>query len=148
MGGASLMVQSDLLLAHWVATWLGRPFVWGETDCNQLCLSWLDELTGGRRARDFRGRYRDRAEAIAFQIEFGQDLAGVLDDAGGREVQPRFAQTGDFLLTAEPGEPWLRGHVHLLRRALSSVEGRGVLAIPTSLLRVEKVVRVPCRPRS
>lgn len=91
----------DVALATWAGDQLGRPFVWGETDCVTLCFAGLERVAG--HAVVAVPKYTTEAEArqlVPFGGRLGQQMAIL-----GYQVQPTFAQSGDVVvLPASDGE--------------------------------------------
>lgn len=111
----------------------GKPFKWGQTDCNVLALQCLDILTGMTRphfALIAQGRYSTEAGALAFATTYPMSLGRILAMAGAQEVKGD-CQPGDFILVQREGEPWLRAHICLNdSMCASSTPEHGIIIIP------------------
>jgi hypothetical protein len=84
----------DVLLAEWAAAQVGRPFVWGETDCVSLTCAGLAVVLG----RPFFPKPAYSSEAAAKQLvpfggRLGQQLALL-----GRRVPELMAQSADVVV--------------------------------------------------
>jgi hypothetical protein len=136
-------------VAGWADGMRGRPWAWGECDCNTVVLSWLDVLTLGDYLALALRRYSDEASARAYAESCGHSLESLARAAGGVAVVAGFQQPGDIILVALDGEPWQRGHVCVGTRALSALPDIGVVQVPLGLIpALRTILRVPCRPRS
>lgn len=113
----------------------GKPFAWGERDCNTLVLQCLDILTGCRPhfALIAFKRYATEAGAYAFQVDYPQTIDDVLRQAGAVDVEGDL-QAGDFLLVQRDGEPWLRSHVCLGEKFVTVSQDLGVVILPIQML--------------
>jgi hypothetical protein len=129
----------------------GRPFVWGQRDCNTLALQCLDILTGMTRPRFAliaQGRYHTEAGAHAFASTYPMTLDRVLRMAGAQEVSGGAPRAGDFLLVRRDGEPWLRAHVALNGMHCMTVDiEHGVTIFPVSWIGAYTTMRLPCLER-
>ena len=112
---------------------LGTPFAYGQTDCPMVCLMMHDAITGKREADIHRGRWSDRKTGLAYVTETGNSLEAVLRRLGGQDVQPGFQQPGDFILTIT-ADGWVRGHVCLGLRTISSDRDNGVSLYDTQAI--------------
>jgi len=93
-------------------------FVWGVNDCNILCLSWLDILTGANTVDLLKGKYKTALGAAKYQVKYGQRLIEGIKAHGGVEIEPGFQQEGDFIISH--GKKWDCGHICLGKYLLSA----------------------------
>lgn len=84
----------DYKLIEWVNTQLGKPYIWGKTDCGSLVRKGLNIVFGKDKFNDIPSW---DSEEICRKI--WDDLGGV-DNAflslGARKIKGTFAQTGDI----------------------------------------------------
>ncbi|MCP4545953.1 MAG: hypothetical protein GY835_05745 [bacterium] len=121
---------------------LGKPFKWGQLDCNILALRWLDLLTGSEELAAIVGRYSTKAEAARFAAESDRTLVEILLEHEVEFVEPGFQQPGDFLVTHVEGEPWHRAHICTGHQVLSVDIETGGRLIPLSDLVECSIYRV------
>jgi len=136
-------LSSERLLGRFARSWIGRPFVWGETDCSILALAWVDTIIGEDRfVRQVLGRYDSPETAAAFSASFGKSLADLLLDAGFTPAPAGVTPTGSIILVAS--EDYTRAHVCLNQKILSADETDGVVVVPRRLIpRDREVFRCP-----
>lgn len=83
----------DYKLIEWVNTQLGKPYIWGETDCGTLVRTGLNIVYGDDKFNNI--TFWDSEETCR---KIWDDLGGV-DKAflnfGARKIKGTFAQTGD-----------------------------------------------------
>lgn len=112
---------------------IGTPFDYGQTDCPMVCLLMADAMTGSNEAEVHRGQWHDRKSGLAYVARTGNSLEAVLRRLGGVDVCIGFQQPGDFILTINP-EGWVRGHVCLGERCISSDRDSGVTLYDTAVI--------------
>jgi len=118
------MTEADLI--RWVRAEIGRPFVWGETNCVALAVRCLDAQGGTdilpRHARHMSTERR----ALAWTRKHGvAGLLQILRAEGLAPVAPAFAQTGDVLL-GETADGQIAAHIVVHDRLLSALPEVGV----------------------
>ena len=90
-------------LAAFVERARHRPFQWGVNDCALLAAAWVLEAAGEDFAAPFRGRYEDKAVAVALLAARGGLEAVVTAALGAPLAVPALARRGDVVMveTAE-----------------------------------------------
>lgn len=107
----------------WVQAQRGKPYEWGECDCNTLVLDYLDFRSGDCLSSLIRGKYSDEDSAAVFCEEFGRTLEDLIKAAGCKQVKRNFQQVGDILLVKSPSKPWHQAHICLGSTCLSVEPG-------------------------
>lgn len=116
------------------------PFTWGENDCCLFAADAIQSFTGVDLADDFRGKYIDKASALAAIASVAQGKT--IQDAAAycatkhslQELpQPLFAQRGDLVLVEEAGD-LIAGIVHL--------NGRHVVVVGEAGLKRQSITNV------
>lgn len=127
-------------IAHWqtalhnrATALLGTPFAYGQSDCPMVCFELYDAMTGADLAGTYRGQWSDRMGAMRYVRKHDTDLLRALEAQGCTPVDVGFQQVGDFILT-EDDTGWIRGHVCLGERCISSTREDGISLVDTSLL--------------
>lgn len=119
----------ELRLMAFVRAELGRPFVWGDTNCVALALRAVDAMHGTELFARHRHRMCSAIRAQAWARKHG--AVGVIIELlrdGLIEVDPNYAQPGDILVgTTQDGQ--IAAHVCLGTRVLSSTEADGVIQV-------------------
>jgi len=115
----------------WAREVIGKPFVWGETDCAMVALEGLSRLTGEDYAGRYRGMWDSREAALThYETELPSDA---LKSFGAEQVLGTFAVLGDVVTV--PADPWPEQmHFVLGAKSLCSDESSGVRLIPTRVL--------------
>lgn len=125
--------DADLRLIAFAREHLGKPFVWGETNCLALALRALDAQCGTDIATRHSKYMASELRAMAWVARHG--LAGVVNRLlaeGAVEVAPAFIQSGDIALVEMPGN--IGAATYLGRNYLSSSSALGVIQLrPTDL---------------
>ena len=126
------MMDVSQKLVLFAGSQVGKPFVWGETDCVMLGLKCVDIMTGSSDWLAYAGRWSNEAEARAyFATETPFDY---LAWRKAEEVTPGFEQIGDVMLAQTPEWPFCV-HIVVGAKALSSSPSSGVNLIPVALIR-------------
>ena len=127
-------------IAHWqtalyarAQALLGTPFAYGQTDCPMVCFELFDAMTGANLAAHYRGQWHDRMAAMRYVRRHDTDLLRALEGQGCVPVSAGFQQVGDFVLT-EDDTGWIRGHVCLGERCISSTKDDGISLVDTATL--------------
>jgi len=123
MNSSKTMINEPALIS-WAESRLGRPFIWGETDCNVLALEALDVITNGNNVAIAKGKYHSKLGAIRFLARLGKGLADVVKEADGVEIDTCRYKTGDFLIMDHTA--YEMAHVYLDGRLFSSHPETGV----------------------
>lgn len=138
-------ISHEIKLLNFVEANLGRPFAWGECDCNTFALEMIDAVYDTALAAQIRGRYQTERGAIRYRRRspWGS-LINLLREAGFCEVPKGFAQTGDILIVVAP--KWEMSHICLGNRAVAAFPGDGVQCFPLAALADEPytIWRFPC----
>lgn len=92
----------DVAVALMARNLVGRPFVWGETDCGTLCRLTLDALYGPGTAEGWLGQAWKSARGAARAWRRLGGPEDVLERLGAAEVHPDYASTGDIVVL--PGQ--------------------------------------------
>lgn len=122
------------------------PFEWGAWDCCLMAANAIQAFTGTDLADDFRGKYSDRAGALALiQTVTGgttvEDAAAYCANKHGLTewAVPLLAQRGDLVVVDDSGE-LIAGFVHLNGRHVISIGANGLKRLPlTAVKRAWKV---------
>jgi len=125
---------------------LGRPFVWGQCDCNTFALDMMDAMYGTNLAAQIKGKYGSPLQAFLFRRRVPGSLINILKAAGFEEVKRGFERTGDLLIVADP--KWEMVHVCLGAKCVSAFPDQGVQVFPMTELKDKEytVWRMPsCR---
>lgn len=121
-------------LTCWATRTIGRPFVWGESDCAILCAEAFDVMTGQDHSRELRGAYFSRIGALRYQSRVRSLWSGLLGAGCKPLASPFLIARGDFLLGWERG--FCCGHVCLGEWSLTAGPEDGVCVCDTDELRV------------
>lgn len=127
-----MIAQPEILLQQFVRREVGRPFVWGETNCVALALRAVDAMHGTALHAAHRKHMTTPVRARAWTRKNG--ARGVIEQLvadGLEELAPAFAQVGDILV-GETADGQIAAHICLGTRVLSSTEADGVRYLPLS----------------
>lgn len=122
----------ERLLHQYARGELGRPFLWGETNCVALAVRWLDLAHGCALMAEHRRRMLSAQRAAAWTAKHGLDgLVEVLSQSRISKHPSALAQPGDVLLGwTEDGQ--IGAHILLWDGlSLSSTVHRGVIQCRT-----------------
>lgn len=112
----------DVALHFWAAEVVGKPYVWGSTDCGSLVRSALVAMYG----QDVTGiEYATKAEALRVHAETG-GVEAVLRGIGATDVDIRFAQQGDILIEPD-GDGMPCASVVVKRDVIAAIPEAGVV---------------------
>lgn len=128
---------------------IGRPFVWGDTNCVMLAVRALDAQAGTDIGPRHRHCMSSALRAAAWSRRHGlAGLVATLTAEGCTPVDPATPATGDVLL-GHTRDGQLAAHVYLGRHVLSSTATAGVCLIVTDavLPAPTYAMRAPCRPQ-
>jgi len=120
------MTPSDEKALHqFSSSQLGKPFTWGDNDCNTLVIEWVDLLTGSNHIDEVRGQYSNKDEAIEFyrSVKNEEDIL-----AEFHEIDPAFISVGDILTV--PFGKMLGAHICVGSRLLSVDRRHGTMLLP------------------
>lgn len=92
----------DLLAVEWAMSQIGRPFLWGETDCASLVRGMLLAMYGEEPFGDT-PPYRDHLEALEIIRSRGSVLEHLVRIGATPHALP-FAQTGDVCVAPGDGD--------------------------------------------
>lgn len=128
------MIQrnGDVELTMWVQSLVGKPFVWGETDCCTIVAGALLRLHGV----DYRlPVYRSRDDAKRIVATMG-GLREQLVRLGAVEVPVNFERTGDIVVLAPVGEEFTDGAGLVVgSQVITTSESDGVRVVPLAVVR-------------
>lgn len=129
-----MKIEQELQLINFIKANLGRPFVWGECDCNVFALEAMDAVHGTDLAGRIKGKYENELGAIRFRLrsEWGS-FEGLLIEAGFVESRKGFEQTGDLLIVDGPGFELV--HIYMGKTVVSVPLGMKVHATPVALMK-------------
>jgi len=122
-------MSAEIRLTQFVRAELGRPFIWGETNCVALALRAVDAMHGTALHDKHRRHMSSAARALAWTRKHGP--SGVIDaliNDGLIKIQPAYAQDGDILI-GETTDGQIAAHVCLGVRVLSSTDAGGVIQL-------------------
>lgn len=125
LASAAIITHPDILLMQFARAEIGRPFMWGETNCVALALRALDVQCGSALMRCYRKHMASEQRALVWVARNG--LAGLIERfirEGCREIAPNFIQAGDVAFSELPGS--IGAAVYLGRNFLSSSPEAGV----------------------
>lgn len=94
----------DIRLCTWAAAQLGRPYVWGETDCLALALGALQAQYPALPPLPI---FPTQAAALRAIAADPGVIGATLYAAGARAVAQVFLQAGDLVELPDPREPGL-----------------------------------------
>lgn len=119
----------------------GLPFVWGRTDCMMLTARavQLTNSQGHSPYDEWLEKYTDLRGAMKFLRDIGNVGIYLRDHYGAQSVPRNFDQTGDVMLTFDPGGR-MCAHVCLGAHVLSSSEELGVFIAPVGQVRKHAVL--------
>lgn len=106
-------------LVKWAATKVGRPFIWGKTDCTTITLEGIEQYYGLKLPVE--NTWVSLKEALRAYKKYGKPPE-VLQEAGLQIIQKNFEQTGDVFCWQGHGY-WLIGMV-INGHVLVADEGR------------------------
>ena len=134
-------IIQEIALINFIETNQGRPFAWGECDCNTFVLEAMDAVFGTALAARVRGQYATEKGAIRFRRKSVQgSLINGLIEEGFIEIPRGFEQTGDILIVEDP-DKWEMSHLCLGRTAAAAFPDAGVQQFSLALLK-DKPYRV------
>ncbi len=127
-------IKHEILLVNFIEKSLGRPFAWGESDCNIFALETMDAVFGTVLADEIKGRYYTELGAFNFRrrSRWGSFI-NLLEESGFTKIPKGFEQVGDLLIVEDPR--WEMVHVCLGIDAVSSLPGEGIRHFPVSMLK-------------
>jgi hypothetical protein len=143
-------ITHEIRLMNFIEQNQGRPFTWGECDCNTFVLDVVDAVFDIALAAKVKGKYKNELGAIRFRqrCEWGSFIE-LLKEAGFVGGKKGFEQVGDILIVADPGK-WEMAHIYLGNKTVTAFPDEGVLQFPTAMLK-DKPYSVwrysPCRPQ-
>ena len=115
----------EIELTNFAVGEVGRPFIWGETNCVSLALRAFDSYLGTEFHKRWRHYMSTATRAAAFSRSEGLDgIVERLRSVGMQVVRPNFERTGDvrFCMTDDT----IGASVLLGRQCLSSTVLEGV----------------------
>lgn len=128
----------DVLAVIWATEQIGKPFVWGETDCGSLTQAMLEVMYGEDLAPGY--RYADLRGALMAVTVSGGVLA-VLELLGAVPLQSiLYAGTGDVLI-APPADTGNEDAP--FERALPVITDRILLTTPRQSVRTAPLLSAP-----
>jgi len=90
-------------LAGFADSVLGKPFVWGETDCVSICRGALETMYGEDIiAPHFDGTYSTKTGAARAFSKVGS-LSAIAEQAGAKEVRHNMSVDGDVMVFPKVG---------------------------------------------
>lgn len=148
-------IKHEIKLINYIEANLGRPFAWGECDCNIFALDVIDAVWGqisnlSPLSNQIRGKYKTERGAIRFRkrSRWGSFIE-LLKESGFVQGKKGFEQIGDILIVEDPRK-WEMVHIYLGNRTVAAFPGEGVLQFPTAMMK-DKQYNVwryaPCRPQ-
>lgn len=141
-------ISHEIKLINFVEASLGRPFAWGQCDCNTFVLAAMDAVYDTALAAKILGKYSTGLGAIRYRRRspWGS-LIALLREAGFSESSRGFEQIGDILIVAD--KKWEMSHVCLGNRGMAAFPDEGVQFFPLSSLADQPytVWRSPCPPQ-
>lgn len=133
-------IRNEINLLNFIEASLGRPFVWGQCDCNTFALEALDAAYGTCLAGKIMGQYNTLLGAVRYRKRspWGSFIA-LIEEAGFIEAKKGFQQTGDLLIVEDP--KWEMVHICLGSIAASAFPDDGVRTFPMAMM-ADKPYRV------
>lgn len=119
---------------------LGKPFCWGEMDCNTFILDYMDHMTGSNLLNEAYKKYSGKLSAAKFQAEYPDLLHNALHKSGAREIPKKFVNVGDILI--KDLGIYEAAHLVLGSRVMSVDEDKGVVSIPLSDFNFDYAMRI------
>tara|TARA_A100001201_G_scaffold21896_4_gene24484 strand:- start:863 stop:1279 length:417 start_codon:yes stop_codon:yes gene_type:complete len=119
-----------LKAANYIENKLGKPFIWGQNDCNTFIVEYFDKMLNTNLLEIIYKKYSTKAEAIKFQKEFGQRISGRCLELGLKEFHPANAIYGDILV--KHNENWDSCHICVGNKIASIDEKEGTFITPIS----------------
>lgn len=89
-------------LQAWAREQVGKPFVWGQTDCGSLARDAL-QIMFGRDVVPGLPRYQSWGEAVAAKDQIVL-FSLLFEGLGAQASAPAFMRAGDVVVAIEPGE--------------------------------------------
>ena len=121
------------LLMRWASSQVGRPFVWGETNCVALALAAIDAQSSTALLAKYRHNMSSEVRALAWSRSNDiYTLAGKMLDEGMSVIGENYVDDGDILLIQKGRE--INAHVYVSGRYLSSTADGGVRLFAASEL--------------
>ena len=111
--------MNELEFHSYIQSEIGKPFKWGENDCNTFILRMVDHFMGTNYSDSVVGRYNDEKSAMKFAIKIGK----LRDFIPLKKVARKHAQTGDIILVSH--RLWDRGHVCVGNKVVAPDEEYG-----------------------
>jgi hypothetical protein len=143
----TMNAKQEINLMNFVESSLGRPFAWGECDCNTFALEAMDAAYGLSLAAKIMGHYRTMRGAIRYRRRspWG-DLISLLKEAGFVSGKKGFEQVGDILIASDRLRRWEMAQVYLGRHCVSAFPDDAVRLFPCELMQsaAYEVWRYPC----
>lgn len=139
-------IKREIALIDFVKANRGRPFAWGQCDCNTFALEVMDAVHDTDLAAQIQGKYESMLGAFLFRRRVPGSLINILKASGFVEGKKGFEQTGDLMIVEDP--KWEMVHICLGSQAVASFPEYGVMTFPMSELRDKpySVWRLPpCR---
>jgi len=140
-------IKREIQLMNFIEKNLGRPFAWGECDCNTFALEAVDAVFDTSLAEKIKGQYFTELGALMYRKKsrWGTFI-NLLKETGFIEVAKGFEQTGDLLIVEDPR--WEMVHISLGSKVMSSLPGAGVQYFSASVMKGQpySVWRFGCLP--
>ncbi len=108
----------------YIQSQIGKPFKWGENDCNTFILKMVDYFYGTDYAIDIVGQYDSKKSALRFAKRIGN----LRDYLPLKRIPRNHAQTGDLILVKD--KVFDMAHVCMGSKMVSVDETMGVIQLP------------------
>lgn len=115
--------KNELIL--WASSQIGKPFIWGISDCSTLTLEGINLYYGN--IFKFENTWKSLKDAIRAYKKYGTPLK-ILTEAGFNFVNKKYEQTGDIFVWKGNGY-YLVGIV-INQSVLTADEGRNIALRP------------------
>lgn len=138
-----------MTLVEFIRGELGKPFVWGETNCVALAFRALDAMTNGSTIDKYRKHMSSQKKALAWTIKNGMDgLVSTLKSEGCIEVPVTHVQDGDIILGLTEDKQ-LAAHVVFDKYVMSSSQTNGVAlgSLVEAKAKAHLALRLQCQPQ-
>jgi len=116
--------MTEIIFHNYIESQMGKPFKWGENDCNTFILKMVDHFQGTDYAADVVGKYSTKRGALKFAKKIGT----LRDYLPLRKIKDNHAQTGDLILVKD--QVFDRAHICTGSKVVSVIEDSVTTQIP------------------
>jgi hypothetical protein len=114
----------EIVFHNYIQAQIGKPFVWGQNDCNTFVLKMVDHFQGTDYADDVVGQYSTKLGALRFAKRIGT----LRDYLPLQKIPRNHAQTGDLILVKD--KLFDRAHICTGSKVISVIENSITTQMP------------------